>query len=60
MLTKQLDSNAITALAGYSQGNPRLIDNVMTNALLLGSQLQKNTIDADVIMAAVNEQALTS
>ena len=55
-----IDSNAITALAGYSQGNPRLIDNVMTNALLLGSQLQKNTIDADVIMAAVNEQALTS
>ena len=55
-----IDSNAITALAGYSQGNPRLIDNVMTNALLLGSQLQKNTIDSEVIMAAVNEQALTS
>lgn len=34
-------SNAITTLAGYSQGNPRPIDNVMTNALLLGAQLHK-------------------
>lgn len=54
-----IDDAAISALVGYSQGNPRLIDNVLTNALLLGSQLEKNTIDAEIILAAVNEQALS-
>lgn len=47
--------DAITALVGASSGNPRLIDNILTTALTLGAQLKKNSIDADVIMAAVNE-----
>ena len=53
-----LGADAVSALVGYCQGNPRLLDNVMTDALILGAQLQKQTIDADVILAAVNEQSL--
>ena len=35
--------------------NPRIIDNIMTSALTLGAQLKKVSIDADVIMGAINE-----
>ena len=54
-----IGSDALSAIVGYCQGNPRLIDNVMTDALLLGAQLQKQVIDADVILAAVDAQALS-
>ena len=54
-----IDDAAINAIKGYSNGNPRLIDNVMTDALIYGAQLDKSIIDNDVILAAVNEQALT-
>ena len=47
--------DALSAIVGASNGNPRTIDNIMTTALTLGAQLKKNSIDADVIMAAVNE-----
>ena len=53
-----IGDDALTAISGYCKGNPRLIDNVMTTALKAGYQMQKTTIDADVILAAVNEQAL--
>jgi type II secretory pathway predicted ATPase ExeA len=53
-----VDDGALSAVNGYCQGNPRLIDNLMTDALSLGSQLEKTVIDADVILAAVNAQAL--
>ena len=53
-----LGEDAISAITGCCQGNPRIIDNIMTNALILGAQLEKTSIDADVILAAVNEQAL--
>ena len=52
-----IGSDALSAIVGYCQGNPRLIENVMTDALLLGAQLQKQVIDADVILAAVDTQA---
>ena len=45
--------DALSAIVGASNGNPRTIDNTMTTALTLGAQLKKNSIDADVIMAAV-------
>ena len=49
---------AVSAVTSLGQGNPRLIDNLMTDALMLGIQLQKQVIDADVIMAAANAAAL--
>ncbi len=50
--------DAIHALAGYSNGNPRIIDNVMTTALLLGEQQQKPSIDSEIMLSAINEQSL--
>lgn len=56
--TSIFDKAAISAIHSHSDGNPRIIDNIATDALTLGEQMQKHTIDADVIMAAINEQAL--
>lgn len=50
--------DAMETLTGFCQGNPRIIDNLMTNALLLGTQLDKQVIDSEIIMAAANAQAL--
>lgn len=50
---------AISSLHGYSEGNPRKIDNLMTDALTIGAQQEKTSIDAEVILAAANNQSLT-
>ena len=50
---------ALSAVHSYSQGNPRIIDNLMTTALTLGAQMEKLEIDADVILASVNACSLT-
>jgi type II secretory pathway predicted ATPase ExeA len=53
-----LAPNAIPTITGFCHGNPRIIDNLMTDALILGTQLRVQAIDADVIMAAANAQVL--
>lgn len=53
-----IDEAAVRAAAGYCQGTPRIINSVMTNALMLGLQLKKQSIDSDVILAASNSLAL--
>lgn len=53
-----IGEDAISAISGYCHGNPRIIDKVMTDALMLGAQLGRSCIDSEVILAAVNEQAL--
>lgn len=50
--------DALSAISGYCHGNPRIIDNVMSDALILGAQLSRSCIDSEVILAAVNEQTL--
>lgn len=42
-----------------SPGIPRLVDNLMTDALALGAQMDKKTIDTEVILAAVSSQNLS-
>ena len=42
----------------HSQGSPRLVDNLMTDALTLGAQMEKKVIDMDVILASVSSQNL--
>jgi len=54
-----IEGGAISALHGYSEGNPRKIDNLMTDALTIGAQQEKTSIDAEVILAAANNQSLT-
>ena len=53
-----IDDAAVRAATGYCQGAPRIINAVMTNALMLGSQLKKKSIDSDTILAASNNLAL--
>ena len=50
--------DALSAVTGYCHGIPRIIDNVMSDAIMLGAQLGRSCIDSEVILAAVNEQAL--
>ena len=53
-----LGEGTLPALIGYARGCPRLLDNLMNQALMLGAQLQKPTLDAEVMMAAANSLAL--
>lgn len=53
-----IDPAALAATHSFTQGNPRLIDNLMTDALTLGSQQNKQIIDAEIIRAAVDNQGL--
>ena len=54
-----LGEGTLPAIIGYAQGRPRLIDNLMNEALMLGAQLDKPSIDVDIIMAASNNLALS-
>ena len=53
-----IDHAAMASVHSLSQGNPRIIDTLMTDALALGAQMDKKIIDADVIMAAANNRQL--
>lgn len=53
-----LAQGCISAIHGFSRDNPRLIDNLMTDALTLGCQLDKKTIDSEIILSAIKNQAL--
>lgn len=53
-----IDPSALAAAHSFTQGNPRLIDNLMTDALTIGAQQDKKVIDAEVIRAAVDNQGL--
>ncbi len=53
-----IDEAAIHAIVGYCQGTPRIINSIMTNSLMLGTQLKKQSIDAETILAACNSLTL--
>ena len=57
--TTIIDQAALSAVHSHSQGNPRLVDNLMTDALALGAQMEKKTIDTEIILAAVSNQNLS-
>ena len=54
-----LGTGTLPAIIGYARGCPRLLDNLMNEALMLGAQLEKPCLDAEVMMAAVNNLALS-
>lgn len=56
--TSILADSALNAIHGHSHSTPRIIDNLMTDALMIGAQNDKQVIDADVILAAVNNRNL--
>ena len=51
-----ISESALGAIHGYSRGNPRLINNLMTDALTIGAQQECQVIDDEIILAAVNNQ----
>ncbi|KAB3524774.1 ExeA family protein [Alkaliphilus serpentinus] len=53
-----IDESAVSAAHSYSRGNPRLLDNVMSHALDLGSQKQQEIIDAELMMVSIEAQSL--
>lgn len=55
---KIIDAAALSAVHSYTQGNPRLIDNLMTDAIAIGSQQKAKVINADIIHDAVDNQVL--
>ena len=52
-----LADGVVSAVHGFSNGNPRVIDNVMSDALDIGEQRAKRIIDSDVILSAVENQS---
>jgi len=54
-----LGEGTLPAIIGYARGCPRLLDNLLNQAFLLGAQLEKPSLDTEVIMAAVNNLALS-
>jgi type II secretory pathway predicted ATPase ExeA len=54
-----IGDGVLPAIIGYARGCPRLLDNLMNEALLLGAQLEKPSLDADTMMAAANNLALS-
>ena len=53
-----LGDGTLPAAASFARGCPRLLDNLMNEALMLGAQAQKSSLDTDIIMAAANNLAL--
>jgi general secretion pathway protein A len=54
-----IDEAAVHAVANFCQSTPRIINSVMTNALIIGTQMKKNVIDTDVILSACNSLSLS-
>ena len=55
---KIIDQAALSAVHSFTQGNPRLIDNLMTDAIVIGSQAKEKVSNAEVIQSAVENQSL--
>ena len=49
---------AMASVNSLSQGKPRIIDNIMTDALTIGAQMDRSVNDPDVILFAVNNHDL--
>ena len=47
-----LEGGALCAVHGYSEGNARKIENLMTDALTIGIQQNQHCISAEIVMAA--------
>ncbi|NPV70791.1 MAG: general secretion pathway domain protein [Firmicutes bacterium] len=56
--TEVFMEQALEAIASHSGGWPRLVNNLARTALLLGSQLKQNPIDAETVRLASAEASL--
>lgn len=46
-----IDEAAIQSVASFSQGVPRIINSIMTNALILGAQIKQVSISSELILS---------
>jgi type II secretory pathway predicted ATPase ExeA len=53
-----IEPAATSAVASFANGVPRLIDALMTEALLVGAQRGASSLDSETVMYAVNNMAL--
>jgi len=53
-----IGEGVVAAVNAATKGNPRLIDNLMVQALTIGSHEQKSVIDTDIILDAANSLLL--
>lgn len=49
------DENAITTAYGSCNNSLRLLNQIITKALMIGAQNEKNHIDSEIILSAVND-----
>ena len=52
---KIFKEEALSALYSTSQGNPRRLNNLIINCMMIGYQDNKNEIDEEIVMLAKNE-----
>lgn len=52
------DDNAMIAATSSCGGSLRKLNQILTKALMIGSQNQKTSIDSDIILSAVNDMEL--
>ena len=50
--------DALEAVASLSQGWPRIINNICENSLLLGTQMRKKMVDAEIVRLAALETGM--
>jgi general secretion pathway protein A len=55
-----IDEGAVHAVANFCQGTPRIINSVMSNSLILGTQLKRDIIDTEVVLAACKGLSLSA
>jgi len=55
-----IDESAVNAVANFCQGTPRIINSIMSNSLIFGTQLKKTTIDTEVVLASCSGLSLNS
>lgn len=53
-----IDPAALAAIHGYSSGNPRTVDDIMRDAITIGSQAGRKVIDPETILVAVSNRNL--
>ena len=50
--------NAMNAIINAANGVPRIINNICNASLIIANSKNTNIIDADIVMAAVNDIGL--
>lgn len=53
-----LDETAAQSVASFSQGVPRIINSIMTNAIIIGAQIKQISISSELILSASADLSL--